>query len=403
MITQLRLKNFKCFKRARINLKPLTVFAGLNGSGKSSAIQALVCLKSMLAAEQDGYSVLNLKPEVLDLGKMSDVFYQFSSGEDSECLFSVVAKDVDKQYEVSFSFQNSDQDRSLNVIKVTADYLPSDEEAESSRALKSSFKQLKMLSAVRIGPRSTHQNSESNVRNCDMETDGRYAVALLSRLGNTVVPEMMRRASSSPKASCESLLDQVNLWLQAISPDVSVKVPLDSEDDDIELRFQYGASESRREFEPKNVGVGLSVVLPVLVIVLSAKQGDCLIIENPESDVHPQGQVLLARLFAQAAKAGVQIIVETHSDHVINGIRVAVKEKYIDHEGVQLVAFKHHRELPAEDAHEEQYSIVTEAAIDSCGVMSKELPDFLDEWGKQMDKLLDVSSEDCESANDDSD
>jgi len=50
------------------------------------------------------------------------------------------------------------------------------------------------------------------------------------------------------------------------------------------------------------------------------------IVENPEAHLHPAGQSRLGRLLARMAGAGVQVIVETHSDHVINGIRLAAAE-----------------------------------------------------------------------------
>jgi predicted ATPase len=49
------------------------------------------------------------------------------------------------------------------------------------------------------------------------------------------------------------------------------------------------------------------------------------LIENPEAHLHPEGQLVMGDLLARASAAGVQVIVETHSDHVLNGIRLAVK------------------------------------------------------------------------------
>jgi predicted ATPase len=49
-------------------------------------------------------------------------------------------------------------------------------------------------------------------------------------------------------------------------------------------------------------------------------------IENPEAHLHPQGQSQMGELLAKTAADGVQILVETHSDHLINGIRRTVKK-----------------------------------------------------------------------------
>jgi predicted ATPase len=62
------------------------------------------------------------------------------------------------------------------------------------------------------------------------------------------------------------------------------------------------------------------------VAILSAKPGALLLLENPEAHLHPKGQAVLAELMVRAAKCGVQIVVETHSDHLINRLRRLVAE-----------------------------------------------------------------------------
>ncbi|MCQ4437669.1 AAA family ATPase, partial [Clostridioides difficile] len=74
-----------------------------------------------------------------------------------------------------------------------------------------------------------------------------------------------------------------------------------------------------------NVGFGITYVLSIITLVLSAEPGDILIIENPEAHVHPRGQIELGKFLALASKSGIQIIVETHSDHIFNGMRLFIK------------------------------------------------------------------------------
>lgn len=91
---------------------------------------------------------------------------------------------------------------------------------------------------------------------------------------------------------------------------------------------------------PIHVGFGLTQVLPIIVAALSAEVGDIILIENPEVHLHPAGQALMGQFLADVANAGVQVIVETHSDHVLNGIRRAVRAKRITPEQVALHFFR---------------------------------------------------------------
>jgi predicted ATPase len=134
--------------------------------------------------------------------------------------------------------------------------------------------------------------------------------------------------------------------------------------------------------KPTNVGFGLTYVLPVVTAVLFASPGDLLIIENPESHLHPQGQARLGKLFAQAAENGVQLFIETHSDHVLNGVRVATKQKIISPENVGLFFFVRDFES---DEHKTE---IIQPFIDENGRIDKRPKGFFDEWGNQLDELM---------------
>jgi predicted ATPase len=89
---------------------------------------------------------------------------------------------------------------------------------------------------------------------------------------------------------------------------------------------------AKQKYRPVNVGFGLSYALPVVASLLLAKPGGLVIIENPEAHIHPKGQSYLGRLIALCSQAGVQVIIETHSEHIINGIRVTARlsDKYCE-------------------------------------------------------------------------
>jgi predicted ATPase len=151
------------------------------------------------------------------------------------------------------------------------------------------------------------------------------------------------------------------------------------------LRFKFKLGKDRLVSEPQkpqHVGFGLSYVLPVIVSLLMAEPGRLIIIENPEAHLHPRGQAELGNLIARAAAAGAQLFIETHSDHIINGIRVAVKEGVLDEKQAQILFFDR---ITTET---EQYSKVTPIYFDKQGELSSYPIGFLDEWGNQLSKIM---------------
>jgi predicted ATPase len=77
-----------------------------------------------------------------------------------------------------------------------------------------------------------------------------------------------------------------------------------------------------------------------VVAAVSAKEQDILLIENPEVHLHPAGQALMGTFLAKVAASGTQVIVETHSDHVLNGIRRAIKARTLRPEQALLHFFR---------------------------------------------------------------
>ena len=70
-----------------------------------------------------------------------------------------------------------------------------------------------------------------------------------------------------------------------------------------------------------NVGYGISYLLPIIVAGLMARKGSMMIVENPEAHLHPSAQSQIGRFLAMVAATGTRVIVETHSDHLVNGIQ----------------------------------------------------------------------------------
>src|ERR1039458_3730849 len=105
------------------------------------------------------------------------------------------------------------------------------------------------------------------------------------------------------------------------------------------MRLELRTSRTDNWRRPSNIGYGLTYAFPLLVAGLCADPGQVLIVDSPEAHLHPRGQSRMGQFLAQAAAPGPQVIVETHSDHVLNGILIAVRDGVIAPDDVAIHFF----------------------------------------------------------------
>ena len=165
-----------------------------------------------------------------------------------------------------------------------------------------------------------------------------------------------------------------------ICPGVRVQATVIERTDLVRLDYKFVHSEElpTEPRRPTNVGFGLTYVLPIVIACLTAKRGALLLLENPEAHIHPQAQSAMARLTCAAAAAGAQVVVETHSDHILNGVRLAVKRGLLSAEDTVLQYFRRSGL---------EIDIVT-PVIGSDGMLSQWPSGFFDEWERALDELL---------------
>ena len=192
------------------------------------------------------------------------------------------------------------------------------------------------------------------------------------------VPEELCILDSETRT--DKLIDQVSAWMGKISPGVRLNTELLAGDQEARLNISYNedwmVSSSN---SPINVGFGIPYVLPIIVALLTVNKESLILIENPESHLHPKGQTAMAQLMARAASFGAQIICESHSDHIINGVRVAVKEKIVDKEKVMISYYN-------KDVH--LNTVATTIQIDKNGNLDNYPSGLIDEWGNLMSRLI---------------
>lgn len=118
---------------------------------------------------------------------------------------------------------------------------------------------------------------------------------------------------------------------------------------------------------------------PIVAAVLSLAPGSLLLLEHPETRLHSKAQVKLGELFSLAASAGIQVVLETHSDHLLNGIRLAVHGGRLAPEDVQLNFLSLNRRRLTE---------VVSPRIDRNGRIDQWPEGFFDNWENSLFGLL---------------
>lgn len=386
MIEHIEIQNFKSIKRKHFPLRNLNVLLGLNGMGKSSFIQMFLVLRQ---SHMTDTGRLDLKGQYVNIGTTKDALYQYANVEPLkiDLKFSsvgLVSWVLDYKFESDVFRIQEDLAEEFKQV-----FLPRIRQAYNTESLLNN--DFQYLNASRMEPKQiTDKNYSRVVDRRDIGPKGENAGHYIDLFSNEKIsiPSLAHPKSefrdelTGNVSSNNTFINQVNLWMGEISPGVGIRTTSVNDYILIEYEFKQRNLGTTNRFKPENVGFGITYGLPVVVSLLKAKPGDLIIIENPESHIHPRGQVEIGRMIAIAAMAGVQIILETHSDHIVNGIRVAVKEKLIDPDKVVLFFFD------KVVASEEQYSHITNIEIDANGELSEYPQNMLDEWSNQLLKLL---------------
>ena len=129
-----------------------------------------------------------------------------------------------------------------------------------------------------------------------------------------------------------------------------------------------------------NVGFGITYALPILVSGLTVPEGGMLLVENPEAHLHAKAQSNMGYFLARMAAAGVRVIIETHSEHIVNGIRRMIVEGKTDmlHDDMTIYFFQN----------KNGEKNIMEITMDDMGNLSEFPVDFFDQVRQDMSELM---------------
>lgn len=375
MLERIHLENFKASRDVEVRLAPLTVLAGLNSSGKSTLLQAIGLLRQSYDANGKTNGI-SLSGSLVHLGQYRDVLSEGAEGD------AVTITIEDSGVTNRWAFRGRPE----------ANQLPFDDLPPKTPPFVMSAN-FQILQADRMVPRTLYPQAPQQDREAGfLGPQGEYTVDFLSMAPNHPVPKVRTfpRAGFGLNddllqkvAPTDTLVDHVAGWLQQLSPGVQLTARAVEGTDEVLLQFSYAGRHREvvsNPYRPTNVGFGLTYSLPIIVSCLAAPKGSLLLMENPEAHLHPRGQAALGQLIAQCVSDDVQIIVETHSDHLLNGLRLAVKNKHLRNQDVALHFFSR----PAETG---EVSVESPAVLEN-GRLSNWPDGFFDQWDKDIEALL---------------
>jgi predicted ATPase len=372
VITRIELELFKCFKLLRLPLEPLTLLSGTNASGKSTVLQAMVLLHQTIL-DHEWSTRLQLNGSEIQLGTVTDVVDKVHGRRE----FSIALVDDECSVKWNLTYGEDKQSMSATVasVGVNGNYVQSPEKLrfllpegqKQTARLAKRLRALTYLTAERVGPRDSYRLQDPSATQV-VGPRGENAVGLLYQRRESTVVESLVDESVPP-----TLLKQVEARMKTFFPGTSVDVQKVPQTNEVVLGLR--TSDATDFHRPVNVGFGLTQVLPVIVAALAANEGELLLIENPEVHLHPAGQALMGQFLTEVAAGGVQVLAESHSDHVLNGIRRAVKGGKLPAGKVALHFFR---------SRDEKGEQIESPTLDSSGNIDRWPEGFFDQFDKDM-------------------
>ncbi len=387
MLTHLKLENFKIWRSTKpIRLASITLLLGTNSSGKSSLIQSLLLIRQTVKGDDPNLDLNLGNPDADDsvtLGQFKDLLCRHGAASESttatqvgiefrwsedgrpenSTLFSArYSKGPAGSAELEFLRLGKDgqgfsvQRRRPGIYRLSlateaktlgqsADFRPQRSFAFSASTLNRLGAQGELIKS--IGPalldelgRIIYLGPVRRLAQRDyvwagrmpahIGDDGAKAVDALIASG---VARHAAKKRNQPVPVEAQLFEQTIRWLKDMNLADGLSIRALGNSARYELLIENGDQFSNL----KDVGVGVSQVIPVIVAALFAQPGHIVIVEEPESHLHPLAQSKLADLLAQVSKErNVQFIVETHSEHLFRRMQTLIAKQQITPEDAAM-------------------------------------------------------------------
>ncbi len=305
MLSRILVDGYKSIDRSELELSNFTLLAGVNSAGKSSVIQAVLYVIQV----QNKYGQQS-KP---DIGRFMDIRNSIKGNR--EIYFELGERRHEEIRTAKLTLTQEENGVGIHLQPPSKfsilDYIHKNN--------------IVYLPVERVGILRTYELNTQQERTIGER--GEYAYSYLALYGQESIPE--EKFAYKPEKVGQSLNNQVNYWLEYL---MGFNVQTNIVQDVDQVVVTYSNAKNNRYYRGKNVGTGVTYMSILVIAALACKQEDILIIENPEIHLHPRAQSRFMEFLAFLANRGLQVIVETHSDHIYNGMRKCIKKKTLQKE-----------------------------------------------------------------------
>lgn len=374
MITEIGLKNFKCFGQAiTIPVGRVNLFTGINGRGKSTTLQSLLLMRQSPEHSRTTDQII-FNGNCVELGNFDDVrnsdiprtepielTFTFSSDSNNTVLKYILKENISddmiaqiEEVQVTGSINSNEYYMEIfpkisqHFIAYNNDRYPlywrdllferMENQGEPFSYINQvvRFSSIHYISADRIGPKDFYMK-QSFTEFPNVGRKGEFTANILSKKSGDIVNENLCLASGATN----TVLDQTEAWLSKVFDGGRIRVG--TTDANIVV-LSMNSEDSSKTYKPINIGFGYSYALPIIVSGLIAQPGEIIIVENPEAHLHPYAQSQLTKFLTRVSTIGVQVFIESHSDHILNGLRISVLDKLISKDDINILYFHRNTE-----------------------------------------------------------
>lgn len=376
MIQTLSIENFKAFKEPyEVQLGNLTLLTGINGRGKSSFLQALLLLsQSLRNSNPHTLDNLLLKGDWVNLGSFSDV-RNVEMQKDAAITFDLrTDAGVDNHFRLSYKAGSTSIIGELCSMQVNGKEMFSESSSfEADAAVEpatqlsapvfsgyTSLTELQRMFYV-AADRESAQDEEDNLSHASLWPDkrGRNIINVIYAQGQDFQKQVEKELSTIFDGATFLIKEEGNA-----------------------LRLYMDSMDGGHPFRSINVGYGYGYALSLITAGLLAKEGEYIIVENPEAHLHPSAQAAVMRFFCQKVlPKKVQLFIETHSDHIVNASLIAVRERVIPGDQLQILFFFRPQEVGSQ-------LVVRNLDVTAKGHVKNPPKHFCDQYAMDLRKLM---------------